>query len=431
MIAAAPARPVITGLGVVAPTGRNAGQYWHAALAGRSGIRRISRFDPDRYPARLAGQIDDFDASVLSSRLLPQTDVCTRYALVASDEALADAGIVPADHEDFDLAVVTASTSGGFEFGQRELHKLWGCGNRYVSGYQSFAWFYAVNTGQISIRHAARGPSNVIVADQAGGLDAFAKARRLIRSGIPIVLTGGFDSVLSPWGWTATLAAGDVSTADNPHQAYLPFTAEANGFVPGEGGALAVLEDPQRAGERGARLYAELAGHASGFDPRPGLPRPPALGRVIHAALCDAEVTAEQVDVVFADAAGSKEPDRREADALVEVFGERAVAVAAPKTAVGRLFAGGGPLDVATAALSLDRQLIPPAAALAGRQADPRLDLVTSARPAQLRTALVLARGKHGFTSAVVLTKPVQPASATRAGRPAADHGALPRRESS
>ncbi|WP_245568707.1 ketosynthase chain-length factor [Nocardia concava] len=398
--------PVITGLGVHAPTGVTVADYWRNTLAGHSAIARVTRFDPSRYPATLAGEIRDFDASQLSGRLLPQTDISTRHALVSSDAALRDAGITRDDRDDFEIGVVTASTSGGFEFGQKELQKLWSQGSRHVSGYQSFAWFYAVNTGQLAIRHGARGPSSVVVADQAGGLDAFGKARRLIRGGTGVVLTGGFDSVLSPWGWLATLAAGNVSTSCDPARAYRPFAEDAAGFVPGEGGALTVLEHPDRARERGARVYAHLRGYASGLDPRPGSARPPALARVIRAALADAGLEPSDIGVVFADAAGVPELDQREIDAVNCVFGFGAVPVTAPKTGTGRLFAGGGALDVATAALAVDGGIIPPTPGIEDYPESGRLDLVRTPRDLAEPNALVLARGGRGFTAALILGRP-------------------------
>ena len=167
------ARAVVTGLGIVASNGIGRDAYWAATLAGRSGIGRITRFDPTPYPARLAGEVSGFAAEeLLPSRLLPQTDRMTRFALVGADWAFADAGIRPQELPEFDMGVATASHAGGFEFGQNELKALWSRGGQYVSAYQSFAWFYAVNSGQISIRNGMRGPSSVVVSDQAGGLDA-------------------------------------------------------------------------------------------------------------------------------------------------------------------------------------------------------------------------------------------------------------------
>lgn len=188
------------------------------------------------------------------------------------------------------MGVVTAAGSGGVEFGGNELRKLWGQGAKHVSAYQSFAWFYAVNTGQISIRNGLRGPSGVLVTEQAGGLDAVAHARRQLRkSGVRLLVTGGVDSSLCPWGWAAHLAGGELSTAEDPDRAYLPFSADADGHVAGEGGALLVLEDEDSARARGARtVYGELAGYGATFDPRPGSGREPGLRRAIDTALSDA-----------------------------------------------------------------------------------------------------------------------------------------------
>jgi act minimal PKS chain-length factor (CLF/KS beta) len=395
---------VVTGLGVTAPNGLGTGDYWAATRSGRSGIGRITRFDPSRYPSRLAGEIPGFAAEeYLPSRLIPQTDRMTRLALVAADWALADAGVVPGELPAYDMGVVTASSSGGFEFGQGELQKLWSQGSQYVSAYQSFAWFYAVNSGQISIRNGMKGPSGVIVSDQAGGLDALAQARRQIRKGTPLIVSGGIDASLCPWGWVAQLAGGRLSTSEQPDRAYLPFDADACGHVPGEGGAILILEDAERARQRGARVYGELAGYGATFDPRPGTGRAPALRQAIERALADAGAEPGEVDVVFADAAALPELDRVEAEALCAVFGPRAVPVTAPKTMTGRLYSGAAPLDVAAALLSIADGVIPPTANVAPLD-EYRLDLVTGqCRTAAVRTALVVARGQGGFNSAAVL----------------------------
>jgi act minimal PKS chain-length factor (CLF/KS beta) len=401
---------VVTGLGVVAPNGQGIEDYWSATLRGESGIGRITRFDPAQYPAQLAGEVDDFRATDhIPGKLMPQTDHMTRLALAATGWALADAGAEPEDMDEFGMSVVTANAYGGFEFGHRELEKLWSRGGRHVSAYQSFAWFYAVNTGQISIRHGMRGPSGVLVSEQAGGLDALGQARRHIRKGTPFVVTGGVDGALSPWGWVAYLAGGRLSTRTDPARAYLPFDTDANGWVPGEGGAIIVVEEAQAAAARGAgHRYGEIAGYSSGIDPAPHTGRPPALRRVIAQALADAGLRPADIGVVFADAAGVPDLDRAEAEAITEVFGARGVPVTAPKTMTGRLASGGSALDTATAFLALRDGVIPPTAHvsdLAGPAVG--LDFVLGTpRPAVgLDSALVLARGTGGFTAALVLRK--------------------------
>lgn len=386
---------VVTGLGVLAPNGGTVEDYWRATLAGRSGIKPLAELS--RYPATRAGHIDDFDAErLLPSRLLPQTARVTRLALVAADQALADAGVRPADLPEYAVGVVTSNATGGFEFTHREVAKLWREGPGRVSVYESFAWFYAANTGQISLRHGTRGPGATLVGEQAGGLDAIGHARRVLDRTTRVVLTGGVESALDPWAWASHLASRRVTD-----DAYLPFGDHATGYVPGEGGAMLVIEDDEHARARGAsRCYGELAGFAATFDAH----RRPALRRAIELALADAQLSTSDVDVVFADAAGSPDLDRAEAGVLVELFGPHGVPVAAPKALTGRLYAGGGPLDVVTALLSLRDGIVPPAGEVPAAAAGHQIDLVCETpRKLPLRTALVLARGHGGFNSALVV----------------------------
>jgi act minimal PKS chain-length factor (CLF/KS beta) len=396
---------VVTGIGVIAPNGQGARDYWSATLRGESGIGGITRFDPASYPCRLAGEVRGFVAADhLPSRLIPQTDHMTRLALAAADWALADARIQRELCPAYDIGVVTASSAGGFEFGQRELENLWSKGPQHVSAYQSFAWFYAVNTGQISIRHGMQGPSGVVVSDQAGGLDAIAQARRQLRQGTRVVVAGGVDGSICPWGWAAQFACGHLSVSDDPSRAYRPFDAEARGHVPGEGGALLIVEDARSAEERGVRAYGEILGYAATFDPGPGTGREPGLRRAITLALADAGLSAGDIDVVFADAAAIPELDSVEATAISTVFGPRAVPVTAPKTMTGRLLSGAGSLDVATALLAIQEGVIPPSINTVPAPLYD-LDLVMEPRETTVRTALVLARGHGGFNSAMVVSR--------------------------
>ncbi|WP_109525859.1 MULTISPECIES: ketosynthase chain-length factor [Nocardia] len=399
---------VVTGLSVAAPNGLGAADYWSAVLAGRLGIDRVSRYEVGGYPSRFAGEILDFDvAAHIPGRLVPQTDPVTKLAIAVADWAIADAGVELSAFDNDTLGVTTSNASGGFDFTQREVQKLWTLGPDHVSAYQCFAWFYAVNTGQISIRNDLRGAGGSIVADQAGGLDAIGHARRLVRRGQRVSIAGGLEAPLNPYAFVSQIALGRLSRSGSKEDAYLPFDARAAGYVPGEGGALLILEDADSARERGARqVYGSIIGYGSSFDPHPDSGRAPNLSRAARTALDDAGIEPAEVDVVFADAAGLPELDAAEAAAITEIFGPDGVAVTAPKSTVGRLIAGGPPLDVATALLALRDQVIPPTVGTAAPAPGYEIDLVVgSSRPAPLRTALILARGFGGFNSALVIRR--------------------------
>jgi act minimal PKS chain-length factor (CLF/KS beta) len=397
---------VVTGIGIAAPNGLGTDECWKRTLDGVSGIGPITRFDASGYPVKLAGEVDGFVvADHVPSRLISQTDRMTQLALAAADWALADAKADPKQFDDFDIGVVTAASAGGFEFGQHELSHLWTQGPDYVSAYQSFAWFYAVNTGQISIKHGMRGPTGVTVTEQAGGLDAIGHARRHLRSGSKLVVTGGVEAALCPWGLVGQMPSGRITPSADPDTAYCPFAVDASGYVVGEGGAILIMEDEEDARDRDASpAYGRVSGYCATFDPRPGSGRPGRLAGAFRGALIDAGIAAEDVGVVFADAAGLPELDRAEADAIAEVFGPLGVPVTAPKTMIGRLSSGGACVDVALALLALRHGVIPPTINVPEPSPELGLDLVTDARPARLRHALVVARGIGGFNAAVVLS---------------------------
>lgn len=400
---------VVTGIGVVAPTGVGVPEFWENTLGGRSAIAPISRFDASTYQLRLAGEIAEFNPTDhMSSKLAVQTDRWTQFGLVAAEEALADAGALPlADSglSDYDLAVVTASSSAGNEYGQGELSSLWRSGPDHVTPFQSIAWFYAATTGQISIRNGMRGSCGVLASEQAGGLDAIGQGRRVLRSGTRLVVAGGAEAPLSPYAVVCQQANGYLTSAREPDAGYLPFTQNANGYVPGEGAGMLILEDADSAANRGARTYyGRIAGYGATFDPQPGSKRGPTLARAAQLALSDAGLAPSDVDVVFADAAGVPHLDAIEAAAIEHVFGHRAVPVTAPKVLTGRVYAGGAAIDLVTALLAIRDDVIPPTPGIEPDAAY-ELDLV-GARPreSRLEVVLVLARGFGGFNSAVVVT---------------------------
>ncbi|KPM55085.1 beta-ketoacyl synthase [Frankia sp. R43] len=406
-------RPVITGLGVIAPSGLGTEEHWASTLRGELRVAPITRFDASRYDARLAGEVPGFAADAfIDNRYIVQTDRWTWLGMAASRLAMADAGYDPADHDPYETSVVFGAGSGGNDFGQRELSRLWSRGRTAVSVYQSIAWFYAATTGQTSIRHGLKGPSGVLVSDTAGGLDSLAQARRTIRRGTPTVLAGGAEAGLTPYALTCHLSSGRVSTATEAADGYKPFDVRANGYLPGEGGATLLVEDPATAARRGARVYGEIAGYAATHDgahheQAPGDAR--WLAAAMRRALADANLAPVDVDVVFADGAGSADLDALEAEAIRSVFGAGAVPVTAPQGLIGRLCAGGSAVSAATALLAIRDGVIPAVGNLDEPNPAHGLDLVRTPREGRVRVALVNARGYGGFNSSLVL-RAVDPA---------------------
>jgi minimal PKS chain-length factor (CLF/KS beta) len=402
-------RAVVTGIGVVAPSGVGLDAHWKTTLAGENRVRRITLFDPDRYPTTLAGEVADFDhLRYADNRLAVQTDRWTHLGFAGTLLALADAGLPEQAEDPYRYAVTLASSSGGNLFGQRELQRLWSQPTRTVGAYQSIAWFYAASVGQVSIRHQFKGPCGVLATEAAGGLDSLAHARRTVRRGTPVVIAGGTECALSPYALVCQLRTGLLSSSPEPRRAYLPFDAAAAGYVPGEGGAVFVVEDLGHALDRGApRIYGELAGWAATHDATHTGPDGGGdarqYARAIRLALAEAGVPPGRVGAVFPDALGVPRYDRTEAAALRSVFGPHTPPVSTQKPLTGRAHQGGSALDVATALLSLRHRVVPPSAA-PERVADGcELSFARRSVPLDSGVALVAARGFDGFNSALVL----------------------------
>lgn len=405
------ARAVITGIGVVAPSGMGAEAHWKCVLAGERRIGRITLFDPDRYPSVLAGEVADFDpAHHVDNRRVVQTDRWTHLGFAATRLALADAGLPELAGDPYQHAVTLASSSGGNLFGQRELQRLWRGPGRTVGAYQSIAWFYAASVGQLSIRHQFKGPCGVLATEAAGGLDSLAHAVRMIRRGTPVVLAGGTECPLSPYALTCQLRGGLLSSCPEPELAYRPFDVAATGYVPGEGGAVFVVEDLAHARARGVHtIYAEVAGAAATHDgrhtERSDGGDTEQYARAIRLALVRAGVAPAEVDVIFPDALGVPSHDLAEARALRAVFGAHPPPVTTQKPLIGRAHQGGSALDVATALLAMRHGVLPPSAGPERPAPGCELDFVRDAGPRRVAVAVVGARGFDGFNSAVVLRR--------------------------
>jgi minimal PKS chain-length factor (CLF/KS beta) len=403
-------RAVITGIGVVAPSGIGADEHWKTVLNGDNKIGRISRFDPGRYDTMLAGEVRDFQPSEhVESRVAAQTDRWTWLGFAAVSEALRDAALDPSQADPSAGAVVLASASGGNEFGQRELQRLWSQPSRTVSAYQSIAWFYAATVGQVSIKHQLKGPSCVLVSESAGGLDSLAHAARTVGRGTSFVLAGGTEAPLSPYALVCQQRSGWLSTSEDPGRAYLPFDVNAGGYVPGEGGAVFVVEDLSYALERRCPfIYGEIAGwgatHDGEYTSRRSTGSVRQFSRAMRLALDRAGLCPGDIDVVFPDALAVPAYDVTEAHALREVFG-REIPVTTQKPLTGRLYQGGAALDIATALLAMRHRVIPASAGPAEPADGCALAFVTASQPGSVNAVMVNARGFDGFNSSVIIRR--------------------------
>ncbi|GAA3435173.1 beta-ketoacyl synthase N-terminal-like domain-containing protein [Kutzneria kofuensis] len=404
---------VVTGVGVVAPSGVGTEAYWRSTLDGELHVRPIEEFDADTYGVSIAGQVRGFRSEDhIDDRLAVQTDRWTWMALAATQFALDDAGYDIGGGDRYRTGVAFGSGSGGVEFGQREIQALWAQGRRAVSAYQSIAWFYAANTGQVSIRHGAKGPSSVVVTDGAGGLDSVGHARRMIRRGTQAMIAGGTEAPLCPYSLACQAASGRLTTSRDPRHGYKPFDVEANGHAPGEGGAVLVLEDAAEAERRGAaQVYAEVAGYAATHDAyhhhRPAEDNTQ-LTRCMRLAIEDAGLSPDAVDLVLADGAGSRDLDALEVRAIRDTFGPGAnsVPVSAPQGFIGRLCAGGSALNLVVGVLAIRDGVVPAVGNLTNPVPDYGLDFVREPRRMPVDVVLVTARGYGGFNSSIVLRKP-------------------------
>ncbi|HEY0454016.1 beta-ketoacyl synthase N-terminal-like domain-containing protein [Actinophytocola sp.] len=401
------ARAVVTGMGVVAPSGIGADAHWKSILDGTTRLGRISRFDPSSYPVTLAGEVPEFNVDdYITARLKVATDRWTWHGFAATQEALTDSGIDLSTMDPYDTAVALASSSGGNEFGQGELQALWCEPDGQVSVYQSIAWFYAASVGQISILHQMKGQCSVLVAESAGGLDSFAQATRTIRRGTKVVLAGGTEGPLSPYALTCQLSTKRLSTGTDPETAYLPFEPGAAGYVAAEGGAVLLVEDLDHARERGADIYGEVLGWGATHDGRATRPGDGGdtgqVARAMRVALERAGRDAAEVDVVFPDAVGVPEADRAEADAIRAVFGDE-VPVTTQKGRIGRMYQGGAAVDVATALQAMRYDMLPATHGMTEPAPGCELNFVRTPTAQRTSLALINARGYDGYNTALVV----------------------------
>lgn len=376
---------VITGLGVVSPNGIGKQAFCRALLQGKSGVKRITRFDTSDLPVQIAGEIADFDEHYWVtpherkhvSRIVP-------LALAASAEALADAAIDPAQmsiHEKQQVGVVVGSGGGAQDFSE-EQYRLWLTGNlKQVSLFSIPSGTMGTFSSEISMRFGFRGPSHVITTGCTSSTDALGYALMQIRLGlVPVLLVGGADAPLAPGilkGFTL-MRILTSSWNTEPERGSRPFSKDRDGFVLGEGAWMFVLEDYEHARARGAKIYAEIAGYGStceafhrvrlqecGEEP----------ARAMELAMCDASIDKAAVDYANLHGTSTELNDRIETRALKLALGKRAyrVPMSALKSQIGHPQGACGAAGIAATLVAMEHGQVPPTINL--EVADPDCDL--------------------------------------------------------
>jgi 3-oxoacyl-[acyl-carrier-protein] synthase II len=411
-------RVVITGMGVVSPNGIGNTAFAQAILAGKSGVKRISRFDPCCLPVKIAGEIREFEELAwVDARERKHVSRVVPLAVAASAEALEDAGL---DHSTMSLAeqrqigVILGSGGGAQEFSE-EQYRLWHSGHvKQVSLFCIPSGTMGTISSEVSMRFGFRGYSHVVTAGCTSSSDALGYAYQHIQAGVqPMFLVGGVDAPITPGivkGYSL-LRALTQSWNDEPERASRPFSADRDGFVLAEGSWMFVLEEYEHAKARGARIYAEMAGYASTCEAfhrvrMSDSPEEPA--RAITLAMQEADLAPEDIHYVNLHGTSTEMNDRVETCALKLALGGRAkkVPMSGLKSQIGHAQGACGAAGLAATLVAMQTGQIPPTINLDVE--DPRCDLdyvPEAGRKAQIDNAICNCVGFGSKNSALVLRR--------------------------
>ena len=400
-------RVVVTGMGVVSPLGVGIDTFWEGLTSGRSGVRRITRFDPSPYPSQIAGEVAVDVASYLPRRDIVRTDVFIHYALICAQTALSDSG-VKVDGQNDRVGVSVGTGMGGVPMLLDSWDKLQREGMLGVSAYALPGSLPNMAAGWVSMRTGARGPIFSPTTACAASSQAVGDAFRAIQRGdADVMLAGGTDSLIHPVVVAGFSAIHALSTRnDAPSTASRPFDKDRDGFVLAEGAGVIVLEVLEAARARGARIYAELLGHGLSADahhPTASSANGPA--RAMRLALGDAKVAPEAVDYINAHGTSTPLNDQHETEAIKAVFGEHArLAISSIKSMTGHLVGAAGGVEAIATALALHHGILPPT--INYTTPDPACDLdyvPNQARRVPIRVAMSNSFAFGGTNSILVL----------------------------
>ena len=407
-------RVVVSGLGIVSPVGIGISESWANILAGKSGIGRITRFDPSAFSSQIAGEVKGFEVSkYLAPKEARRFDTFIHYGLAAAIESIADAGL---DLDKLDrerIGACIGSGIGGLPLIENTHDALLAGGPRKISPFFVPGSIINMIAGQLSIMYGLKGPNLSIVTACTTANHCIGDAGRMIEYGdADVMIAGGAEATVSPLGVGGFCAARALSNRnDDPQAASRPWDRDRDGFVLGEGAGMLVLEEYEHAKARGARIYCELKGYGMSADAN-HITAPCEDGdgavRCMMNALRNASLAPEAIDYVNAHGTSTPLGDIAETVAVKRAFGEHArkLAVSSTKSMTGHLLGAAGGIEAVFAVLAIRDQVAPPTINLANPDPECDLDYVpNTARPMEIRAALSNSFGFGGTNGTLVFSR--------------------------
>lgn len=407
-------RVVVTGLGLISPLGTGVEKNWHALLAGKSGIRKLSRFPTDGFASRIAGEVPDFSAEdFIETKEIKKMDLFIQYALGAATMAMEDSGLKIDGEFAEAVGVIIGVGFCGIETIESTKEALLNGGPRKISPFFIPKVISNLAPGHVAIRYGAKGVNWTPTSACASGTHAIGEAFHMIRNGLQdAVITGGAEAAITPLGVGGFAAMKALSTRnEEPERASRPFDKERDGFVIGEGSGMLILEEREHALKRGAKIYAEVIGYAANGDAyHMTAPAPEGEGaaRCMRLALKDAGILPSDVDYINAHGTSTEYNDANESTAIKAVFGEQTakLAVSSTKSMTGHLLGATGAVEGVYSTLAIYHGVIPPT--INYENPDPVCDLdyvPNHARKADVKVALSNSFGFGGTNGCVIFRR--------------------------
>jgi len=374
-------RVVITGLGPVTPIGTGKNIFWQSLIQGKCGIDRISYFDTEKYPTKIAAEVKDFDyTNYISIKEANRMDKSTQFSIVAAMLALEDSKLKITEKDSYSAGVIIGSGIGGIGTFEKQHKILCEKGPGRVSPFFVPMMISNISAGEIAIKIRAKGPNGVITTACASSTHALGIALKLLQRGdAKIIISGGTEAAISPMALAGFCKMRALSTQnDHPRSASKPFDKERDGFIMGEGAGILVLETLQHAKERNANIYAEIFGFgmtADAYHITAPAPEGEAAAKAIEIALKDSKIKPSQIDYINAHGTSTPLNDKLETLAVKRVFGEHAynLKISSNKSMTGHLLGASGGVEVISTALTIKNNIIPPT--INYNSPDPECDL--------------------------------------------------------